>query len=89
MTLQARVIYENGQLCVDDVKLEAGQEVYLTIEPIAEDDLFRRVFADSVIMPDLSDDSDAGLENELDAIAEAFSGGKCLSDMIIEDRGEL
>jgi predicted DNA-binding antitoxin AbrB/MazE fold protein len=89
MVIQVKAIYEDGHLrLLTPVNLSAGQQVQVTIKTLSEDDQFRLIFGDSVRLPNLSNDDDAYLEQEADNIAQALSGGKPLSEIIIEDRGE-
>ena len=83
-------IYENGQLrLLSPVKLSEGQRVQVAIEPMHSQEVLRMALGDLVThWPDLSDDSDAELEDLAEEIDRALQGQKPLSEIIIEDRGE-
>jgi len=90
MTDRIEAIYENGQLrLLSPVKLTDGQRVQVAIDPLPSREALRNALSDLVIhWPDLSDDSDAELEDLAEEIDHALQGRKPLSERIIEDRGE-
>ena len=85
-----RAVYENGYLrLLDPVMLIPGQEVTVTIEAPTEQGAMRNVLGDLVRWADLNADEDAWAENEADAIDQAFQGLPPLSQIILEERGEV
>ena len=85
-----RAVYENGTLrLLDPVMLIPGQEVTVTIEAPTEQGAMRNVLGDLVRWADLNADEDAWAENEADAIDQAFQGLPPLSQIILEERGEV
>lgn len=90
MTVKILAVYEQGQLrLLEPLDLREGQQVEVTIDPVAGDDAIRAALGDLVRWPDLTDDHDAGIEAEAEEIRRAFSVGRPISEMMIEDRGEL
>jgi predicted DNA-binding antitoxin AbrB/MazE fold protein len=90
MVLTIRAVYHEGQLrLLDPVDLPEGQQVKISIETMTEEEALRAALGDSVRWPDTSDDSDAWVEELADEIDRAFQGDPPLSQIIIEDRGEL
>lgn len=92
MAITARAVYENGHLrLLDGISLAEGQQVALQIVPVdAEEAALRELWGDLIAhWPDPSNDDDAYLEDMLDEIDQAFQGDPPLSQIIIEDRGEL
>jgi predicted DNA-binding antitoxin AbrB/MazE fold protein len=87
MVLIVRAVYHDGQVqLLDPVDLPDGQQLKISIEPIAEPDAVRAALGDLVIWPDLSDDSDAWVEAEAEAVASALSRGRSLTEIIMEER---
>jgi predicted DNA-binding antitoxin AbrB/MazE fold protein len=85
-----RAIYEGGKLrLLEPLDLPEGQAVNIEVEPMSDDDVLRKTLSDLVIWPDTSDDSDAWVEDMAEEIDKAFQGDPPLSQIIIEDRGEL
>ena len=89
MQQTVRAVYQSGQLrLLDPVDLDEGQQVNVVIQP-DDKDAIRAALGDLVRWADTSDDSDAYLEMEAEAIDRAFQGTPPLSEIIIQDRGEL
>lgn len=88
MADRIEAIYEKGHLrLLSPVKLIEGQRVHIAIESAPSHELFQKALGDLVAhFPDLSDDSDAELEDLAEEIDHALQGQKPLSEMIIEDR---
>ena len=91
MVNSLRAVYENGVLRpLEPVNFDEGQEVHLIVDVQNERERVRTSLGDLVAhWPDPSDDSDAYLEEQADELAEIFTSEKSISDIIIEDRGEL
>lgn len=84
-----RAIYENGHLrLLDPVSLEAGQQVTITIEPVTEQQVLRETLGDLVRWADPTNDPNAWVEAEAEAIDTAFQAATPLSQYILEERGE-
>jgi len=89
MALKIRAIYQNGQIkLLDPVDLQEGQQMTISIETISDDEALRAALGDSVQWPDPNYDEDAWVEDEAQAIEDAFRGLRPLSEIIIEERGE-
>jgi len=89
MLLPVRAIYQDGNLrLLEPVDLQNGQQVEILIQVDPPDDIIRAALGDLVRWPDPTDNRDAEVEAEADNIARAFSIGRPLSEIIIEDRGE-
>lgn len=89
MTVKLRAVYEDGRLrLLDPVELREGQQVDVIIEGAGEVDTVKAALGDLARWPDPADDHDADVEIQADAIARAFSVGRPVSEIIIEDRGE-
>jgi predicted DNA-binding antitoxin AbrB/MazE fold protein len=87
MTVKILAVYEQGQLrLLEPVELHEGQPVSVTIDQITADDAIRAALGDLVHWPDPSDDRDAAVEAEAEEIRRAFSVGRPLSEIILEDR---
>lgn len=84
-----RAVYEAGHLRpLDPVDLREGQHVEVAIN-VTENDPIRNALGDLVAWPDPTDNRHAEIENQMDEIASAFSVGRSLSAIIIEDRGDV
>ena len=89
MALKIRAIYENGQIkLLDPVELHEGQQLTISVEPVSDDEAIRAALGDLVQWPDPTYDEDAWVEDEAQAIEDAFRGLRPLSEIIIEERGE-
>jgi predicted DNA-binding antitoxin AbrB/MazE fold protein len=90
-TMHIRAILENGQLrLLDPLNFPEGQLVMLQVEVIDEREALKLALGDNVQWGDLSlPDDEIDEELLLAEVREAFSGDKPLSEIIIEDRGEL
>ena len=85
-----RAVYENGTLrLLDPVALTPGQQVTVTIETPTEQSALREALGDLVRWADPNADEDAWAENEADVIDQAFQGIPSLSQIILEERGEV
>lgn len=84
-------IYENGHLrLLEPVDWSEGQRVTIQVTPISEDELLRIVLADmDIYWHNPHADSNPWLEDMAEEIRNAYTGDKPLSQIIIEDRGEL
>ena len=90
MALKIRAVVQDGQIrLLDPVELREGQELTISVDNAYEQDTLRTILGDTVIWPDTSDDSDAWVEDMAEEIDRAFQGDPPLSQIIIEDRGEL
>jgi predicted DNA-binding antitoxin AbrB/MazE fold protein len=88
MSQTIRAVYDEGQLrLLDRVDLKPGQHVTLSITPMTEEEALRAALGDIVRWADPSDDSDAAIEREAEAIKDAVQGTPLLSEVIIEERG--
>ena len=89
MTTRVRAIYENGQLrLLDPVELIEGQQVSINIEALTEQDRIREMLGDLVRWHDPTDNRDAWVEDEAEAVDMAFRGDPPMSQLVIEDRDE-
>jgi predicted DNA-binding antitoxin AbrB/MazE fold protein len=89
MALVVRAVVEDGQLkLLDPVDLPEGQQLRLQIETLSEEDAIRAALGDSVRWHDPNYDEDEWVEDEAQAIEEAFRGLRPLSEIIIEERNE-
>ena len=89
MALKIRAEYRDGKIkLLDPVDLEEGQQLTINIEPVSNDEAIRAALGDSVQWPDPNYDGDAWVEDEAQAIKDAFQGLRPLSEIIIEERGE-
>lgn len=89
MALKIRAVYENGQIkLLDPVELREGQPLTVSVEPVSDDEAIRAALGDLVQWPDPAYDGDAWVEQEAQAIEDAFRGLRPLSEIIIEERGE-
>lgn len=83
-----RAVYEDGHLrLLDPVELQNGEQVYLNIQ--TEDAMLRAALGDLVRWPDPTYNEHEELEAQAEELRQAFSVGKPLSEMILEDRGEI
>lgn len=90
MSIRIRAVYEEGRLRpLVPVELCEGQQVDVVIQQVDQDDAVRAALGDLVRWPDPADECHADIEAQADAIERAFSGGRPVSEMIIEDRGEV
>jgi predicted DNA-binding antitoxin AbrB/MazE fold protein len=90
MAFAVRAVYENGQLrLLDPVDLQEGQEVTVSIDAFNEREHLKQILGDLVRWADPSDNTDAWVEAEAEAIDRAFQGTPPLSTYIIEDRGDV
>lgn len=89
MALKIRAVYENGRIkLLDPVELHEGQQLTISVEPVSDDEAIRIALGDLVQWPDSTYDEDAWVEQEAQAIEDAFRGLRPLSEIIIEERGE-
>jgi len=85
-----RAVYENGYLrLLDPVGLTPGQQVTVTIETPTEQGALREALGDLLRWADPNADQDAWAEGEANAIDQAFKGIPPLSQIILEERGEV
>lgn len=83
-----RAIYENGVLrLLDAVNLVDGQEITISIDTHT---LFQELMGDLPVQwPDRSTPRDEELEAQLAEAMREYSKGQPLSELIIEERGEI
>ena len=90
MSTRIRAVYEEGHLrLLDPVQLREGQQVDVIIESTESDTALRTALGDLVRWPDPADEHDAEIEAQAEAIDRAFSGGRPVCEILIEDRGDV
>jgi predicted DNA-binding antitoxin AbrB/MazE fold protein len=90
MAIRLRAVYEAGHLrLLKPLPLQEGQQVEVIIEYAGEDEAVRSALGDLVRWPDPADDRHADAEAEAEAVEQAFSAGRPVSEIIIEDRGDM
>lgn len=92
MIVNVQAVYEDGHLrLLEPVNLQNGQQVSISIQTKPEsDEAIRAALGDLVQWPNPHDDRYAEVEALAEEIDRAFSvGSRPLSEMIIEDRGEI
>jgi predicted DNA-binding antitoxin AbrB/MazE fold protein len=90
MGIKIRAVYEEGHLrLLDPVELREGQQVDVIIESTESETALRTALGDLVRWPDPADERDAEIEAQAEAIDRAFSGGRPVSEILIEDRGDV
>jgi predicted DNA-binding antitoxin AbrB/MazE fold protein len=88
MAIEIRAIYENGLFRpLDPVDLAEGQEVTVSFV-MNEETAIRAALGDLVHWHDLNADIHPEIEDEAQAIEDAFRGLRPLSEIIIEERNE-
>lgn len=90
MVANIRAVYEDGHLrLLDPVDLKEGEQVRLSIEGVHELDVLRAVLGNRVRWANPDIDPDSWVENEAEMIDKIFQGTPSLSQIIIEDRGDM